>query len=511
MGQKQNKELEITQQVSFLKKIPFFHDFDDHELRQFLGVSKWLKVPKDTLIIKENTTERAFYILVKGEVGVFKAVAGKGKSVPLTKLSTGDCFGEMALVTEIKRTADVMATRDSFILRVEPDIINMSNVFLQLKFYKRFCEIMVTRLDIANKRMAGQEAIAAQPVEPPPRQERPPEPRKKKPVAAPPSAPKPKKPREDAAAGAAYSLPPMPLKDDRIPAFKLQKKLDIDQVMIVNPAVADEVRALLGQAGEGENTRRFADLITLDPALSCRVLQTANSPYFRRASAVATVPHAMIIVGIQHIQKVVKEAVAESEKRQAFSGITDIARSFWRHAVVVGRIADLLKEVVRINTATDIYLAGLLHDLGMLALDQFTPNFYPQLQNKETEFAKDLVKAEKDFIGVDHGQAGAWIAEGLGLPPAYSDVMRFHHTPDKSHSNVLPVALVNLANIFAAERGVSLGGNISHSQPAIESFSWVLIQEQHKPFLDVNISDFVLEFNAELDKTWGSITDGIPA
>ena len=65
MSRKKENDIGVSQQIDFLKKISFFHDFDDSELRQFLAVSKWLKVPKGTLIIKENTTEKAFYILVR--------------------------------------------------------------------------------------------------------------------------------------------------------------------------------------------------------------------------------------------------------------------------------------------------------------------------------------------------------------------------------------------------------------------------------------------------------------
>ncbi|MDA8419472.1 MAG: cyclic nucleotide-binding domain-containing protein, partial [Desulfobacteraceae bacterium] len=135
--------LEIEQQIAFLKRIEFFDNFDDHELRQFLQVAKWLKTPDGTLIIRENTRERVFYILVKGEVSVFKTREEDGRSLELTTLRSGACFGEMSLVMDVKRTAGVISRGESFLLMVEPEIINSSNLFLQLKFYKRFCEILV--------------------------------------------------------------------------------------------------------------------------------------------------------------------------------------------------------------------------------------------------------------------------------------------------------------------------------------------------------------------------------
>jgi CRP/FNR family transcriptional regulator/CRP/FNR family cyclic AMP-dependent transcriptional regulator len=161
MKPKQESNAAFDQQVNFLKKISFFQDFDDHELKQLLAVSRWLKVPPGTLIIKEDTMEKVFYILVKGSVSVFITV-DQGQTIELTTLATGDTFGEMALVSETRRTAGVKTTSEAYILMVEPDILNQASVFLQLKFYRRFCEILVTRLIAANKRMGDLSSQAAE-------------------------------------------------------------------------------------------------------------------------------------------------------------------------------------------------------------------------------------------------------------------------------------------------------------------------------------------------------------
>lgn len=507
---KDKKEIDLDQQVEFLKKISFFQGFDDHELRQFMAVSKWLKVRKGALIIKEETTEKAFYILVKGEVEVVKS-GGKGqKAIQLTTLSTGDCFGEMAMVTEIKRTADVKATKDSFILKLEPDVISTSNVFLQLKFYRRFCEIMVARLDRANKQMAGQDAL---PHEPPDSEVEKPKPPKKSAAARKkaevfPSVAEPEKGKESLDIHVAL-LPAMPEKRDRLTTARIQRRINSDQILPINPAVANKISDLLEYNESEDNTRKFADLILLDPALSCRVIQTANSPYFRRASEVSSVPHAMVITGIKHIEKIVVESIEATHDIKAFSGFAPVAKTFWKHAVVVGRISELLKDVIRINISTDMYLAGLLHDFGMLAVDMIKPDFYPQLLRSGSEIKKDLRTAEKEYIGADHGQVGLWLGDVLGLPQSFLDVMRFHHSPERARSNILSVALVHLANIFAAERGVCMGGE-GENLKAQNSSAWSIIQDQHKPFLDANILQFIDSFNEELEKIWNDIIDSIP-
>lgn len=488
--------MEQSKQISLLKRISFFNDFDDHELRQFLSVSKWLKVPEKTLIIKEDTVERIFYILVKGEVSVFKTDSGGG-TVELTTLSTGDCFGEMSLVTEIKRTAGVVTTTQSYVLLMEPDIISTSNVFLQLKFFKRFCEILVSRLIMANERVVGKLVHDVDGKA---------KPAKKRAAVEHKRLGKGEPPFQKPVAP--LSLPAMPEKKSRISKALMQRQIRSDVNLPVNPAVAAQLDIYRG--GDCENTRAFADLICLDPVLAAKVLQIANSSIYRRSCAVATVPHAMIAVGIQNIQGTVAETIDQSHTVEAFSGFSAVARAYWQHSVVVGRIAGMLKDIIRINIPNDVVLAGLLHDLGVIPLDLLEPAFYPQLIKHGTEFKLNLLEFETDYIGTDHGQAGAWISEKLGFPQAYLDVMKFHHNPEKARDNILLVALVHLADIFASERGICIGGPECNTIPPIESFAWVMIQEQHKPFMEVNVTDFIMSFNMELDKAWDKIIGEIP-
>jgi len=491
---KGKKSITAEQQIRFLRKISFFHDFDDNELRQFLAVSRWLKVPRGAYIIREGTLERGFYILVKGKARVIKE--GEGEPVLLTELKDGDCFGEMAMVTEIRRTADVVAATECYVLKVDPAIISESSVFLQLKFYRRFCEILVERLSLANQRVAGGtpgKALSSREKGV-----------KKKEVSGAPAAEPALKVSPRKIPAASWKLPPMPDPEERLSTAKLQARIHPDVVRAVNPRVADLLEQFLRRGEATSHTREFAELISLDPALSCRVIQAANSPLYRRATMVATIPHAMVIIGIEDMRELVREFLAESGDGMLFGGVRPVEERFWRHVVVVGRIAELLKEAIRVSTPTDIYLAGLFHDLGMMALAEISPHFYPQLAQDPSPFP-DLLKGEREYIGVDHGKAGKWLGESIGLPQAYLDVMECHHQPHKASSSLLPVALVSLANIFAKERGEGLA-SVDLGE-AVQSFAWVLLQEQHPPFLDVNVVNFIDAFREELDKAWPRITD----
>ncbi len=494
------KKQDSDPRVSFLKKISFFSTFDDHELKQLLGLSRWLKVPAGTLIIKEGSTDRLLYILVRGEVSVFKTI--KGKPLELTTLTTGATFGEMAMVSETKRTAGVVTLSETYILMVEPEILHHANVFLQLKFYKRFCGIMVERLVDANRKLAGE------PVKPPvltvssgkrvvPVKKKTPE----KPVGA--VAPKRDQVRVDLS-----DLPPMP-EPKSVARTRMERRVHAHLDLPINPAVAAQLATFL--VGDCEDTRQFSDLICLDPMLGAKVLQVANSSFYRRSNAVSSVAHALVTVGIKNIQELVaEETLRIVGAAESFSGFHDLARSFWKHSVVVGRITELLKDVLSVNVYEDVYLAGLLHDLGMLSLDVQEPDFYPQLLRPKFLNSSTICEGERQYIGGDHCQAGGYLFDKLGLPKCFKDAAVFHHSPEKAKDNLLMVGLVTLANLFANQRGVCVGASVEMDVNIADSFAWILIREEHPTFADVDVHGFIHDFNAELDRSWNNITGDIP-
>lgn len=501
------KEISREQQITFLKKISFFNDFDDHELRQFLSVSRWLKVPNNTQIIREQTSERVFYILVKGEVSVFKSSDDSGATVELTRLNTGDCFGEISLVMDVKRTAGVKTTQPSYLLMVEPDIISTSNVFLQLKFYKRFCEIMASRLIAANARMAGQEAgeeeEEAAEEESKETAEKIAAPEMEKPASL---APEPRPPVVNKPAIEPGKMPPMPTDEDKRGKIQLQRLVSPTRQLPICPVIFRQMKLFWTSDNSG-NTRRLAELISMDPVISTRILQAANSSFFRRSSPVLSVPHAMITMGLDHVQTLIREILEGTQDHSSFSGFRQVYRTFWHHAVVVGRIAELFQQIIRVHSSLDLYLAGLLHDIGMLVLDPLCPNFYAQTLQRESEISQQLTISEQRYIGIDHGTAGAWLGEKIGLPQPFLAIMQHHHDPQRARDHMLQVAIIHLADLFASRRGICLGSPDPQTLNPIDSFAWVMLQDQHRPFMEVNIVDFIDQFEEELDKNWNFISE----
>ena len=139
-----------TEKFDTLRKLPFFKNFSDVELWEVLRVSVWNKFQKDERIITEGDTGRKFYILAHGTVKVIK----QGRLLSL--LHTGDCFGEMAHLSEkdSKRSTDVVTKTEVTLIELDPEVVAKATPGCRYQFSDAFLHILAKRLSVANTRIS---------------------------------------------------------------------------------------------------------------------------------------------------------------------------------------------------------------------------------------------------------------------------------------------------------------------------------------------------------------------
>lgn len=212
------------------------------------------------------------------------------------------------------------------------------------------------------------------------------------------------------------------------------------------PAVA--LKAMTVLSGTDTSLSELCDLIRSDPAFSGEILRIANSPLIAFSKEITSVLQASMLLGFRRLRRVVITVGLRSYLDKSF---TPAMRACWRHSVASAMIAE---RIARWNSVDrdSAHTAGILHDIGRMALATVEPGLYAGLIEKAAiEPAFDVLQAERDLFGIDHCGAGRLLAIAWKLPEVFVDITSRHHEPLSRLEDVVEV--VRLSCLLADALG----------------------------------------------------------
>jgi putative nucleotidyltransferase with HDIG domain len=239
----------------------------------------------------------------------------------------------------------------------------------------------------------------------------------------------------------------------------------ITEVSSLPHVVARIIEVVNDERSSAADLKRVVDS---DPSLASRVLRTVNSAAAGLRNPVDTIHKAICMLGFAEVRKLaITASVAKLFHPDVALGAYS-RRSLWRHLVSVAVVSRLAAMRAGIQDFDVVFLAGLLHDLGLVLLDQYAhPQFCEVIAGLTSKQPTDVVERER--LGFDHSQVGAGIGRKWRFPESIIDAMRWHHHAElcrSEHQRV--VASVEVANFLCAQKGLtSVGiGNVAIPQPS---------------------------------------------
>jgi signal transduction histidine kinase/HD-like signal output (HDOD) protein len=231
------------------------------------------------------------------------------------------------------------------------------------------------------------------------------------------------------------------------------------------PTLPEVIRRLveLTSAGEGEAVLEpAAEVIACDPGLTVRFLRQSAGA----GEGTVSIPQAVRRTGAQAIRSLALSMGASAQptpgQGAAAKGLD--RRGFWLHSLASAWAARLLVE--RSNLPLDppeAFLAGLLHDMGKLAMDHLMPKSYAKVLEGIGSFDGNIADQERRIIGVDHTVVGRRLAEQWRLPKVIMQAIWMHHQPPEALPQTLAdrtlVVLVGLADMVARQVRLGFSGN----------------------------------------------------
>lgn len=197
--------------------------------------------------------------------------------------------------------------------------------------------------------------------------------------------------------------------------------------------------------------------IEADPALAARVLKIANSASSAQRNRIQSLPQAVSLLGFSAVRNLAITAMVCEVFRKDMEIGSYSRHRLWDHMVSVGVTAKMIATRQKVGHENEIFLAGLMHDLGIILEDQLNHEAFALMMN---QFPKELtmVEAERLYLGYDHSVLGAEIARRWNFPELICDVIEHHHTPNYKGPNARAVACVELANVMVTLQGISSVG-----------------------------------------------------
>jgi len=240
----------------------------------------------------------------------------------------------------------------------------------------------------------------------------------------------------------------------------------IDEISTL-PHIAFQVMEVANDPDSG--ALDLKEVIETDAALSARILRCVNSSAYPTRTRITSLQEAIAYLGMKQTRNLAVTASVSKLFRKD-DNIGSYQRSqLWRHLVAVGICARLIAMRRKVSNFEDAFLAGLLHDIGIVLEDQYVHAQFVAtirtLNNTQT-----LAEIERRHLGFDHMALGERVAVKWGFPEATKASIRYHHASDSyAGAQVDIVRCVEVANVICTLKGVPSVGLklVKISQPAL--------------------------------------------
>jgi HD-like signal output (HDOD) protein len=251
------------------------------------------------------------------------------------------------------------------------------------------------------------------------------------------------------------------------------------------PAYIFELIALLSCVPV--DLRRVCRVIRTDPSLAEQVIRLCNSAMLGLRGRVSHIEHAVILLGTERLRTLVLTCSLVQHLGNLLSS-ADL-QSFWQHSLLTATLSERRAFCVGYLETEQAYLAGLLHDLGVLPLLLLSARSRdPKLAPGSIAWGES-VELERQYSGVDHCLVGKCIGLSWNFAPQIVEVLEYHHRPQDASYDQTLVEIVVAADLVCQTHGVRVGGAPSQIALADLNVYKNLLDNSTQSWIDAEKSD----------------------
>jgi HD-like signal output (HDOD) protein len=246
------------------------------------------------------------------------------------------------------------------------------------------------------------------------------------------------------------------------------------------------------------DVRRVTDLLAQDKSLATQCLQMANSPLFGRRQRVESIRAAVVSLGLRHVSDIAMTCCVLNLFPSDRTSMDPVV--FWEHSLGCALVCRHLARKINYSDPAKAYLAGLLHDLGIIVNLWVLPNEFRTAWETAKAEGIPLDEAEQKSMGFTHCECGRLLAERWELPPDLIEVVTFHHCPQKSSNHGELVALVQLADLLCRMSGLNYGHVEERQVDLVEEAGFAVLAQHSTLVKELDWARLTFELDSYMDE-----------
>lgn len=227
---------------------------------------------------------------------------------------------------------------------------------------------------------------------------------------------------------------------------------------------------------------KVAAAVGRDPAMTAKILRIANSAFYAQRRPSQNLRQALVIIELNAALTLALSFSLVSSMRALRPAGIDYSR-FWRRSLLAATAARAFSESAKISHAEDIFLAALLQDMGVLALDRAARDFYAKLPQPATH--ADWVAYEIADLGKDHSYYSALLLRAWNLPERLCKAVEGSHAPQMFAATTEEGQFARCVALGSDLAEAVLGSDRAAAVPALAQRAHRLLSMSHEQFNEV--------------------------
>lgn len=213
-------------------------------------------------------------------------------------------------------------------------------------------------------------------------------------------------------------------------------------------------------------TEQMGKLISKDHILAAKLLKLVNSAFYGFPQRISSISSAIILLGFNVIKSLIISA-------SIFEVMEDQDVELWEHSLGCAVACSVMATRLGISDPEEVSTAGLIHDIGKVAIKMELADVYQVLRDTVEERQVSLYFAENEVLGLNHSEVGGWLAKKWNLPGKLVEPIACHHDPRKAKTEQLASAVVHFGDIII--RGMGYGHGRDVWVPPLSKRAWRLL------------------------------------